>query len=119
MHELMVGRIGHPVVDSVHRVLVDRLWPRGIAKGTAPWDTWLKDVAPSSLLRQWYGHDPSRYAEFRQRYWGELDSRPPDASVHELLAIWEHEPVILLTAAKNLELSHVPILHDFLMVSRG
>ncbi|MEO9231471.1 MAG: DUF488 family protein [Devosia sp.] len=60
------------------RVLVDRLWPRGVSKGEAHVDLWMKDVAPSSDLRKWFGHDPERFAEFRQRYRKELKDRTDD-----------------------------------------
>ena len=58
------------------RILVDRLWPRGIKKAKARIDLWLKDVAPSAALRQWFGHDPARWSEFRRRYRAELKRRP-------------------------------------------
>ncbi len=57
-----------------YRVLVDRLWPRGMTKERAALDLWLKDVAPSPLLRKWFGHDPAKFAEFRMRYIAELDA---------------------------------------------
>jgi len=59
-----------------YRVLVERLWPRGLRKADAHFDEWLKDVAPSSELRRWFGHDPSRFSEFRERYKRELHSEP-------------------------------------------
>jgi uncharacterized protein YeaO (DUF488 family) len=58
------------------RLLVERLWPRGVRKDTLELDAWLKDVAPSNELRRWFGHDPARWEEFRRRYAGELDKRP-------------------------------------------
>jgi len=58
------------------RLLVERLWPRGIAKADLAVDEWLKEVGPSTELRQWFGHDPDKWAEFRRRYFRELDSRP-------------------------------------------
>lgn len=57
------------------RILVERLWPRGVSKQKAKIDLWLKDLAPSPELRQWYGHEPSRWPEFRNRYWAELKNR--------------------------------------------
>jgi uncharacterized protein YeaO (DUF488 family) len=63
-----------------HRVLVDRLWPRGVSKERAHLDEWLKDIAPSDALRKWFGHDPRRWAEFRERYLRELAA--PAAEVH-------------------------------------
>ena len=58
--------------DDGLRVLVERLWPRGVSKQKAKIDLWLKDLAPSTELRQWYGHDPARWPQFRKRYWAEL-----------------------------------------------
>jgi uncharacterized protein YeaO (DUF488 family) len=58
------------------RFLVDRLWPRGIGKDKSKVDTWLKDVAPSTELRQWFGHDPAKWNEFRRRYFSELKTNP-------------------------------------------
>lgn len=61
-----------PAREDGHRVLVERLWPRGVSKDKAALDGWLKDVAPSDALRRWYGHAPARWAEFRRRYKAEL-----------------------------------------------
>jgi uncharacterized protein YeaO (DUF488 family) len=65
-----------PARDDGRRVLVDRVWPRGIRKEAAAVDLWLKDVAPSMELRKWFGHDPERWAEFRRRYRAELAKHP-------------------------------------------
>jgi O-6-methylguanine DNA methyltransferase len=80
------------------RVLVDRLWPRGISKAAARVDVWLKELAPSTQLRTWFGHDPARWTEFRRRYHRELAAT--DAR-RELLAMAERQPVTLLFAAKD------------------
>lgn len=67
------------------RVLVDRLWPRGVSKAEAALDHWLKEIAPSDELRHWFGHDPARWEEFRERYAAELDRHPePLAQLREL-----------------------------------
>lgn len=58
------------------RVLVDRIWPRGVSKEAAQIDEWLREIAPSDELRKWFGHDPERWDEFRERYFAELDERP-------------------------------------------
>jgi len=115
MQALMVGRVGVAVDTSAYRVLVDRLWPRGVSKTDAPWDIWLKEVAPSTDLRKWYGHERTRYAEFRQRYFLELEQRYQEPAMQQLLSFWREGPVILLTATKNLEFSQAPILRDFLL----
>lgn len=57
------------------RILVERLWPRGLKKEDAKIDEWLRDLAPSTELRKWYGHDPSKWSEFKERYWKELDAK--------------------------------------------
>lgn len=65
-----------PVPEDGHRVLVDRLWPRGVTKEAARVDDWRREVAPSAELRRWFGHDPARWLEFRRRYRGELTANP-------------------------------------------
>jgi len=64
-----------PAATDGKRLLIDRVWPRGVSKERAALDGWLKELAPSTKLRQWYGHDPARWEEFRRRYRGELRSR--------------------------------------------
>jgi uncharacterized protein YeaO (DUF488 family) len=65
-----------PDPEDGKRILVERLWPRGLKKEEAKIDTWLKDVAPSTELRKWYAHDPTKWAQFKERYWNELDAKP-------------------------------------------
>ena len=104
--------------DGGYRVLVDRLWPRGIKKQELALDEWLKDAAPSTELRRWYGHDPARFEEFARRYRDEL-SRPPGSEVVErLLDLAGRRPVVLLTATRDVERSGAQVLHDVL-VERG
>ena len=67
------------------RVLVDRLWPRGVTKARARIDVWLKDVAPSTQLRKWFGHDPDKWTEFQQRYRAELKGSPALAELRKLV----------------------------------
>jgi uncharacterized protein YeaO (DUF488 family) len=110
----VVARIGDPSVGDRYRVLVDRLWPRGIRKDTAPWDEWLPGVAPSTELRRWYGHDPTRYEAFRARYLEELERRRTDPAIQHLQALIVSRPVALVTASKQLELSQAPILAAYL-----
>jgi len=81
------------------RVLVERLWPRGLTKAKAKIDLWLKDVAPSPALRSWYSHDPARWPEFRRRYRAELDTNPE--TVDELRALCRKGPVTLIYAARD------------------
>ncbi|TSB17830.1 DUF488 family protein [Streptomyces sp. NBC_01525] len=93
------------------RVLVDRLWPRGLAKEDARLTEWCKAVAPSTDLRRWYGHDPERFAEFADRYREELarDAVAGEA-LHHLRALADDGPLTLLTATKDLPHGHVQIL---------
>ena len=115
MGEILMGRIGTHTEPEVFRVLVDRLWPRGVSKLGAPWDYWEKDLAPSTGLRQWYAHQEVRYEEFRQRYAEELEQQRDGRAVHALRQRLTHQSVILLTASRVIEASHVPILRTFLV----
>lgn len=102
--------------DDGCRVLVDRLWPRGITRERARLDTWLRDVAPSPALRAWWNHDPARLAEFAARYRVELDTvaqtRQAVAELRELTA--HHATTTLLYAAKDPVVNHARILADYL-----
>jgi uncharacterized protein YeaO (DUF488 family) len=103
-----------------HRVLVDRLWPRGVQKAALDFDEWAKDAAPSADLRRWYGHDPERFSEFAHRYRAELD-REPGASIVERLSglVDGHGRLVLLTATRDVEHSGAAVLRDVLMTGRG
>jgi uncharacterized protein YeaO (DUF488 family) len=96
------------------RFLVDRLWPRGIKKSSLVMDAWIKDAAPSTELRQWFHHDPSRWNEFRLRYFAELESKP---EVLEPLAELQRDgTVTLLCSAKDANHNHAIALAEFLRV---
>ena len=97
-----------------YRVLVDRLWPRGVKKEEAALDEWAKDVAPSPELRRWYGHDPPRFAEFARRYRAELRKPPSAHAVAHLLEVARKREVTLLTATKDVEHSGAQVLLDYL-----
>ncbi|AWI31650.1 DUF488 family protein [Streptomyces sp. ICN441] len=92
------------------RVLVDRLWPRGVSKERAAVDAWLKDVAPSGELRGWYHQDRSRYEEFDARYRRELAAGPAAQALERLRGLVRGGPVTLVTSVKSVEGSHVPTL---------
>lgn len=93
-----------------HRFLVDRLWPRGVTKGDLGIQRWLKEVAPSTELRKWYGHDPERFAEFSRRYQRELE-QPPAAPLVDLLAsLATRQGVVLVTATRDLDHSGAAVL---------
>lgn len=95
------------------RVLVDRLWPRGISKADAAIDHWVKDVAPSATLRQWFGHDPNRWEEFRRRYGRELRSH--QKQLDELRELARHGVVTLVYAARDQAHNDAVVLRDFLL----
>ncbi|MBF6521026.1 DUF488 domain-containing protein [Nocardia farcinica] len=96
------------------RVLVDRVWPRGVRKDDLAPVEWLKDVAPSAELRRWYGHDPERFAEFRRRYLAELRTSPAREAVEHLRRAVADGPVTLLTATRDLEHSQAAVLAEVL-----
>lgn len=92
------------------RVLVDRLWPRGVSKEGAALDEWMKDIAPSSELRVWFGHDPVKFKEFGVRYRLELKSSPALARLVEIARAKKN--VTLLYAAKDPAVNHALVLRD-------
>ncbi len=94
------------------RALVDHLWPRGLKKEDARIDRWFKEIAPTSDLRKWFGHDPEKWEEFRRRYFAELDADP--AAVDELIKIASKRTVTLLYAAKNEEFNNAVALKDYI-----
>jgi uncharacterized protein YeaO (DUF488 family) len=97
------------------RVLVDRLWPRGVRKDALPLDEWVKDVAPSSELRTWYGHDPAKFGEFCRRYTEELSGGAPRAALDHLAALAAGGgPVTLLTATRDVDHSQAAVLAGLL-----
>lgn len=110
---LQVKRIyDEPALSDGVRVLVDRLWPRGISKEKAAIDMWLKEVAPSSDLRKWFNHEPERLEEFSHRYMKELSVNSAVPTLKKLLA--EDKNVTLLYAAKNSNTNHAIVLKSFL-----
>jgi len=98
--------------DRRRKVLVDRLWPRGIRRDEAAFDDWRKEVAPSTELRRWYGHDPDRFTEFARRYRVELGSEPASGALDALLDGSPAEGLTLVTATKDLERSGAAVLAE-------
>jgi uncharacterized protein YeaO (DUF488 family) len=96
------------------RVLVDRLWPRGLAKAKAALDDWCKNVAPSDELRQWYGHEPGRFAEFSRRYQRELEDPDRAAALTRLRELSENRQLTLLTATREPDISEAAVLAELL-----
>lgn len=113
MSQFRTGRIYDPD-DGGYRVLVDRLWPRGVKKDEASLDEWAKDVAPSTALRRWYGHDVSKFDEFTSRYQQELAAEPASVVVERLVRAARDQRVVLLTATRDLEHSGAAVLHQHL-----
>jgi len=113
--EVQARRVYEPAAPSDgRRVLVDRLWPRGLSKARAHLDEWLKAVAPSDELRRWYGHEPARFAEFRRRYEAELTEPERAGALRHLRAETRSGPVTLLTATRDLEHSEAEVLAQLL-----
>lgn len=112
--DVTVARVYDAPSDRGLRVLVDRVWPRGMSKDKAHLDEWCKDVAPSVTLRRWYGHDPQRFDEFARRYRAELGSPGPSAALTHLRELARRQPVILLTATRRVDISQAAVLADLI-----
>lgn len=106
-----------PAQDDGYRALVDRLWPRGVSKERAALDEWNKDIAPSTELRTWFGHDPAKFTEFRARYEDELAQ---NAAVGEFVArVKDRSVVALLYGAKDPQVNHALVLAEYLRSYKG
>jgi uncharacterized protein YeaO (DUF488 family) len=101
-----------PDPSDGRRVLVDRLWPRGLSKNAAALDEWLKTVAPSDALRRWYGHEPEKFPAFRERYQQELGSGEQAAAFDHLRQLARDGTITLLTATRDIEHSEAAVLAD-------
>lgn len=101
-----------PAPEDGYRLLVDRLWPRGVPKQKASIDAWMKEIGPSSDLRRWYGHDAERWPEFKQRYWEELDASPD--LVGEVISLARAGTVTLLFSARDTEHNQAVALAEYL-----
>lgn len=98
-----------------YRVLVDRVWPRGRSKEALNLDEWLRDLAPSTELRKWFGHDPQRWTEFQQRYRAELDSEEMRTRMQQLLRDAGSRRITLIYSAKDEEHNQALVLRDVLV----
>lgn len=110
--QVHVRRVYDDVEGGGARVLVDRLWPRGLSKQAADLTSWPKQVAPSDGLRRWYGHEPDRFGEFAERYRQELDDDEHGDALSEIVTLAEQRGVILLTATKDVDRSHAAVLAE-------
>ncbi len=106
-----------PAASDGTRVLVERLWPRGISKEHAHIDLWLKDVAPSTELRKWFNHDPRKFPEFRRRYEAELKSEAAQEALAKLREIAKQGQLTLVFAAHDADHSNAVVLYDLLFHS--
>jgi uncharacterized protein YeaO (DUF488 family) len=105
-----------PTPQDGVRILIDRLWPRGISKNKLKLDGWPRELAPSTGLRKWYRHDPARFAEFRRRYKAELAERPEQLSA--LHAMVKGRAATLITATHEVDLSHAEVMRSILRRKR-
>jgi len=105
---------GDDAASGRTRVLIDRVWPRGVSKEAARLDLWLKDVAPTTELRRWFGHDPARFTEFRHRYEAELTEPPASTALARLRDLAAHRHVTLVTATRDVPHSHATVLAGLL-----
>jgi uncharacterized protein YeaO (DUF488 family) len=113
--EVQVRRVyDEPGDDDGVRVLVDRIWPRGMTKARAALDEWCKDVAPSTELRKWYDHDPAKFEEFTRRYGAELDQPDRQRALQQLRDLAADHRLTLLTGTKNPDISEAAVLATIL-----
>jgi uncharacterized protein YeaO (DUF488 family) len=101
-----------PAADDGTRVLVDRVWPRGVKKEDLGIEEWMKDIGPSTELRKWFGHDPEKWADFRERYFKELDGKPE--LVDHLCQLARHNRLTLVFGAKDETYNQAVALREYL-----
>jgi uncharacterized protein YeaO (DUF488 family) len=113
VHDVRVRRIyEEPSREDGTRVLVDRIWPRGVSKDKAALDEWCKTIAPSTELRKWYAHDPERFDEFTRRYRDELHDPERAEALEHLRDLARHHTLTLLTATKQSDISEAAVLQS-------
>jgi uncharacterized protein YeaO (DUF488 family) len=118
--KVRVGRVYEdPIPLGGTRVLVDRLWPRGISKDKAALDEWCKQIAPSAELRQWYGHRPERFNEFSRRYRAELGQPERAEALQHLQRLAMDKTMTLLTATRRSDISSAAVLAEILNQQTG
>jgi uncharacterized protein YeaO (DUF488 family) len=114
-HKVQVRRVyDDPARGDGNRVLVDRIWPRGMTKEKANLDEWCKTIAPSTELRKWYHHDPERFAEFARRYREELTQPERAEALAHLRTLAKDRNLTLLTASKAVDISEATVLAQML-----
>ncbi len=113
MNKIKIKRIyDDPSKDDGYRILIDRIWPRGVSKEDAKLDAWNKDIAPSDKLRKWFDHDPDKFDEFAKKYRKELDDKKEDLT--EILKKAEEQTITLLYGAKDTEHNQAVVLQNVL-----
>jgi uncharacterized protein YeaO (DUF488 family) len=119
-HHVRLKRVYDPAATTDGaRILVDRLWPRGLARETAALTGWFREIAPSNELRAWYGHVPTLFDEFASRYMAELAQPERQARITELRGLLDTGSITLLTATKDVAHSHAVILRGILSERAG
>lgn len=114
MADIKIKRIyDEPAKTDGVRILVDRLWPRGVSKEAARLDAWMKEVAPSPDLRTWFGHKPEKFEAFSKKYTAELAQNPAVTEMTNLMA--NHQTATLLYGTKSTTINHALVLKDFLI----
>ncbi|MEM4311656.1 MAG: DUF488 domain-containing protein [Nitrososphaerales archaeon] len=103
-----------PMEEDGIRILVDRIWPRGVSKSSARIDLWLKDIAPSHELRRWFNHDPNKWIEFRQRYFNELDSKRELVELIIAKCKGSGKNLTLLYGARDKEHNNAVVLKEYI-----
>ncbi len=116
--DVTAARVYDATAEGAARVLVDRIWPRGLGKEAAHLDEWCRDLAPSTELRRWYGHDPQRFDEFARRYRAELQQGERAPILERLRDLATSRPVVLLTATRDVTISNAAVLADLLRAPR-
>ena len=120
MGEIKLVRIYDSEQPAGFRILVDRLWPRGMSKERAKLDLWAKELGPSNDLRKWFGHEDAKYPEFKRKYFAELDQNPAVAGFRDLLkGQLKQGDVLFLFAAKNLDHNQAVALKEYLEAENG
>jgi len=118
LHIAIKRAYDEPAQDDGTRILVDRLWPRGLSKERAHIDLWLKEIAPSDELRKWFAHDPEKFAEFRSRYKAELVSGEGIDALGRLYELARQGPITLLYAAHDTEHNNAVVLRDLFLAEK-
>lgn len=109
---MRIGRVYDQLQPGYRRILADRLWPRGLRKEDPRVGQWWPELAPSNELRQWYGHQPDRFEEFAARYRAELEAGEAARALADLKDLAKREKVMVVTATKELDHSHLAVLRD-------